>query len=320
MNLKELKDLLANAPDETDLDELLPKKEVVKVVSPDLPTEIAVNDGRYSQFKHSVNTGDLIAAMGCLKKFYDVTKRKTILLQTIGMKAQYYSGAVHPVLDDAGNPVTMNMKMWGMIKPLLDSQEYIHSSDIYNGQKVDIDFDTIRGKTFVNMPHGTIQGWLPIAYPDLGFDISKPWIELKGECPAHIKGQVVGKVILNFTERYRADFIDYFFLKNYAPDLIFAGTEKEWWDFCNTAQLSIPRLEVNDFLEIAYALREARFTMCNQSAIWNLCQALGTPRVLEMCRFADNCFPNIGEDSEGYFYQLGAEYYFRTMYNKTANK
>jgi hypothetical protein len=45
-----------------------------------------------------------------------------------------------------------------------------------------------------------------------------------------------------------------------------------------------------------------------------------TPRVLETCKWADNCQPGIGGDSVGYFYQVGAEYHFRTMYNKTANK
>ena len=106
-----------------------------------------------------------------------------------------------------------------------------------------MDFDVIRGKTFVNMPHGTIQGWLPIAFPDLSFDISKPWIELRDECPTKIRGQVAGKVILNFTERYRMK-IDYFFLQQYAPDLIFAGTEGEYAQFCNQWGLTIPRLDV----------------------------------------------------------------------------
>lgn len=318
MNIRELKELLANAPDETSLDDLLPKKEIL--VNKEVASEIPIETGGYAQFKHSVNSGDLIAAMGCLKKYYEVTKRKCIVLQALNMQAQYYSGATHPVVDEEGRYVTMNQKMWEMMKPLVESQEYVYAAETYTGQRVDIDLDVIRGKTFVNLPHGAIQGWLPLAFPDLSFDISKPWIKIDRECPANIKGQVVGKIILNFTERYRDGLLDYFFLKNYSPDLIFAGTEKEYWTFCNRFQLTIPRLEVSNFLELAYAIREARFTLCNQSMIWNLCQAMGTPRILEMCRFADNCFPNIGENSEGYFYQLGAEYHFRTMYNKTKNK
>lgn len=317
MNIGEFKKLLETAPEETDISELLPSREIVKVVSLELPTEIPMPTGECVQIRHSVNTGDLIASMGAIKKFYEITKRKAIIAQTINMQGQYYSGATHPVLDEEGRQVTFNSFMFDMAKPLIESQEYIERFEKYSGQRIDLDFDVIRSKTFVNLPHGPIQGWIPLAYPDLSFELNKPWIHLESNnCPAHIKGQVVNKVLLNFTARYRSK-IDYFFLQNYAPDLIFAGTEREHWEFCNQWQLTIPRLEVQNFLDLAYAIKEARFMVGNQSMCWGLAQAMQTKRILEMCSYADNCFPGIGEDSLGYFYQMPAEYFFRTMYNKT---
>lgn len=320
MTIAEFKKLLKSAPDDMNLEDLLPKPEPEKIlISQELPSELSPPDGRFPTIRHSVNLGDLVAAMGCVKKYYDITRRKCIVVQQINRIAHYYQGAVHPTLDEEGRAVTCNSVMFDMIKPLIDSQNYVQAFDKYSGQHIDIDFDVVRGKTFVNMPHGPIQGWIPIAFPDLSFDISKPWITVDGNCPAHIKGQVTGKVILNFTARYR-EAIDYFFLQPYAPDLIFSGTEKEHWDFCNQWNLNIPRLQITNFLDLAYALKEARFSMSNQSMLWNLAQAMGTKRILEMCRFADNCFPGIGEDSHAYFFQMGAEYNFRTMYNKTMNK
>ncbi len=319
MKLKDLKELIATGDDEFDISSILPEREVVKLVSPEIPTDIPIPDGQFANIKHSVNSGDLIAAMGCVKKYFHITKRKCDILQTVGFIARYYEGAEHPIKNESGQNVTVNQKIFDMLKPLIESQEYVNSMKPYNGQRVDVDFDVIRGKTFVNLPHGTIQGWIPLAFPDLGFDISDPWITIDDNCPAKIKGQVVGKIILNFTARYREN-IDYFFLQNYAPDLIFTGTEKEHSDFCNQWGLRIPRLEIDNFLDLAYALKEARFSVGNQSMLWNLAQSLGTKRVLEMCRFADNCFPNMGKESVGYFFQVGAEYHFRTMYNKTQNK
>lgn len=274
----------------------------------------------FTRVKHSVNLGDLYASMGAVKKYYDVTKRKVVISQKVGQEAAYYSGAEHPTKNEHGLPVCMNDKMWEMVKPLIESQEYIHAFERYEGQRIDLDFDVIRGKTFVNLPHGAIQGWLPLAFPDLSFDLSKAWITLDDNIPENIQKQVKGKVILNFTERYRNANTDYFFLKNYAPDLIFAGTEKEHWLFCNKWQLTIPRLEVNDFLELGYALKASRFLLGNQSQLWNLAEAMKTPRILEICNFAQNCIPMIGEDSFGFFHQVGVEYYYRTLYNKTANK
>lgn len=267
--------------------------------------------------KHSVNPGDLIAAMGVIKQYYDVTKKRVIVAQSTNTLASYYSGAVHPTINELGQQVCCNDKMWEMLKPLIESQEYINSFQKYDGQKIDLDFDVIRGKTFVNLPHGALQCWLVYAFPDLSFDLSKPWIILNGKCPEVIKKQVSRKIIINFTERYRNNIIDYFFLKNYAPDLIFAGTEREHWLFCNQWQLTIPRLEVNDFLELAYAIKESRFLLSNQSMNWNLAESMKTPRVLEVCQYAQNCQIMVGEHSYGFFHQVGAEYYFRKMYNIT---
>lgn len=275
---------------------------------------------RYTVFKHSVNPGDLVGAMGAIKKYYDVTKRKAVVAQSTNLLAAYYQGATHPTLSERGEMVCCNDAMWDMLKPLVESQYYVHAFEKYTGQKVDIDFDVIRGKTFVNMPHGALASWLPLAFPDLAFDMSKPWITLEGDCPAHIKEQVAGKAVLNFTERYRNNLIDYFFLKNYSPDLIFAGTEREHWLFCQKWQLDIPRLQVNDFLELTYALREARFFLGNQSMNWNICEAAKFPRILELCQFAANCQMMVGEDSFGFYHQTGVEYYFRTLHSRTINK
>lgn len=270
-----------------------------------------------SRFFHAVNPGDLMAAMGAMKKYYDSFGKKVICCQSISQMAAYYQGAVHPTVNEQGVNVCCNEPMWNMLKPLVESQEYIHSFEKYTGQKIDIDLNIIRGKTDVNLPHGSIQGWIPLAYPDLAFDISKPWIYLNGECPTNIQKQVKGKIILNFTERYRNTFIDYFFLRNYAPDLVFAGTEREHWLFCNQWQLNIPRLEVKDFLELGYAIKESRFLLGNQSFCMNLAFAMQHPRIVELCRFAQNVPHMVGEDNYGYFFQVAVEHYFRTLYNKT---
>jgi len=271
-----------------------------------------------AHFKHSVNIGDLYAAMGAMKEFYDSTGRKVILFQSTNTKAAYYPGASHPTVNSVGENVCMNEPMFEMVKPLVESQEYIDSMHPYNGQQIHVDLDVIRGKTKVNLPHGAIQGWISLAIPDLAFDMTKPWITLdKKTCPPHIRKQAKGKIILNFTERYRNTFIDYFFLKKFMPELAFIGTEKEYWLFCNQWQLSIPRIEVANFLELGHVLQESRFLLSNQSQGWNLAEAMKTPRILEICEFAQNCIHMVGKHSYGFLHQGGVEYYVRKMYNIT---
>ena len=296
------------------------KHELTSRMQNDLANSTINIPEQFTSIRHSVNIGDLISAMGTLKKYYDVTKRKIKVLQKIGLEASYYQGAVHPTVNPDGVQVCVNLKMWQMLKPLIESQYYIHSFEKYEGQKIDLDFDVIRGKTFVNLPNGMIQNWIVYAFPDLAFDISKPWVILDGKAPRHITKQVKGKVILNFTERYRNTMMDYFYLKNYTNDLIFAGTDREHWLFCNKWQLDIPKLQDKDFLEYAYALRECRFFMGVQSFGWNLAESMKVPRVLELCSYAPNCQNGIGENSFGYYHQVGNEYYFRKLFNETFNK
>jgi hypothetical protein len=296
-------------------------------IPPRLQADIATSpvitnqDEEFTRIYHAVNPGDLIAAMGAIKKYHDITKRKVIVSQSTQQLAAYYQGATHPTVNENGQNVCCNVPMWEMLKPLIESQYYVHEFEKYTGQRIDLDFNVVRGKTNVNLPNGSIQGWIPLAYPDLSFDISKPWIVLDDkDCPDNIAEQVNRKVILNFTERYRNNMIDYFFLKNYSPDLVFAGTEKEHWLFCNRWQLTIPHLKVNNFLELAYGVQRARFIMGNQSMCINIAYAMGTPRVTEICGYAQNVIHMIGDECHGFLYQAGAEYYFRTLYNKTANK
>lgn len=275
----------------------------------------------YTNIFHAVNLGDLVASMAAIKKFYDVTKRKVCVLQKIDQPAAYYQGATHPTVNSDGLNVCMNDAGFKMIKPLVESQYYIGKMEKYEGQRIDLDFNVIRGKTFCNMPNGMIQSWVMYAFPDLAIDLSKPWVELNGKCPPNILKQVKGKIILNFTERYRNPQIDYFFLKNYEPDLVFAGTERECWLFGNQWKLNnMPRLEIKDFLEYGYAIKNSRFLLGNQSFGWNISDAIKSPRILEMCSYAPNCMPFVGDDSYGFFHQVGLEYYFKTLYNKTLGK
>lgn len=288
------------------------ENEIAHSIKPETPT--------LNKIFHAVNPGDMIAAMGCIKRFYEVTGRKSIVYQSTTQLAAYYAGAVHPTVNERGENVCCNKPMFDMLKPLIESQEYISSFEEYSGQPYDLDFNVVRGKTFVNLPHGAIQNWVSLAFPDLAFDISKPWMTLPGKCPKYMKDQVQGKIILNFTERYRSGMIDYFFLKNYEPNLVFAGTEKEHYLFASKWNLNIPRLEVKNFLDLAYGIREAKFMMGNQSFNYNIACAIHSPRILEICQYAQNCIHGVGENSYGFFHQVGAEYYFRKLFNVTRNK
>jgi len=49
---------------------------------------------------------------------------------------------------------------------------------------------------------------------------------------------------------------------------------------------------------------------------WNLAEAMKTPRLLEICTFAPNCVHMVGDNSYGFLYQVGCEFWFRALYEK----
>jgi len=74
----------------------------------------------------------------------------------------------------------------------------------------------------------------------------------------------------------------------------------------------LQRLEVNDFLELAQAIKQCKFHISNQTQAFQLSQGLKTPRIVELCKIAPNVIP-IGENAYDFYAQDGLEYYFHKL-------
>ena len=217
--------------------------------------------------------------------------------------------------------------MFDMLHPLVTSQEYIEDFKVWTGEKFMINLDRIHGEVFVNMPHGSINRWLFYAFPDMACDLSKQWIKptmpdyhVNNDCTwettdlTHPMQQAKNKIIVNRTQRYHNDKITYHFLRLIQKQCLFVGTDDEYNEFCKEWSLEMPRLVVNDFLDLAQALSVCKMFLGNQSMCWNLAEAMKIRRVLEVCPFAENCIP-MGPDGYDCYYNGGMEYYVETFLN-----
>lgn len=282
-------------------------------------------------YLHNCNAGDMICALPGIREVYRKSGKKAIIYQVLDVPGYYMPGLIHSVKDEKGIQVTMNQTIFDMLRPLLLAQEYIEDFQVYAGQKIDVDLTIIRewldydpekpeippkvkqGKQFVNIPNMALPGWLMLAYPPMACDISEPWIDTPG-----LTVMDQSYIMINRTERYLNKGINYAFLKKYQKELVFTGTEREHQVFCKQFDLNFPRIAVDDFMELAEIMKMCRFFLGNQSFPWNLANALGVPRVLEMFAQAPNCQPFIGEDNYGFLQQVPLEYYFEMLYNKKA--
>lgn len=269
------------------------------------------------KFKHTVNSGDLIAALAGIRHVHRSTKKKAVIYQRLDVPGDYYPGAYHPLQDENGVQVTMTQGQWNMLAPLLLAQPYIHEVDIWEGQDFDVDLHKVREQSISTNPHGSINRWTWYADPALACSLAQQWLFVEKSdkfftLSDRSETEIEDKILVNFTDRYRNPLITYYFLKKYEDRVIFLGTDREHYMFCNKNKLSIPRLVVEDFLELAQAINQCSFVLANQSMVWNIAEALKVPRVLEVCAPAANCVP-VGENAYDFLHQGAAEFYVDRM-------
>lgn len=258
-------------------------------------------------FLSSGNAGDSIAAIPAMREFYNKTGIKPILYLRKNVPAWYYDGATHPTKSEDGKQVMLNQQMIDMLIPLFKAQPFFEDVLLYEDQEIGCDLDKIR-ETYVGMPALSINRWYFYVYPDLACDLTKPWLEI----PDSEKDLAKGKILITRTERYQNPNINYEFLKPYEDEIVFAGTMREYNVFCMNYDLNIRKLTVNNFLELAQAVKQCKFHITNQTMANQMSQGIFHPSILEVCGFAPNCIP-VGKDRYDFLAQGGLEYYFNKL-------
>ena len=256
---------------------------------------------------HHYNSGDLITILPGLKKLYRETGTKTTIYQYINFPAFYYEGADHPIKYE-GQQVCFNQETFDLMKPLIESQEYIESFREWKGEAVDLDFQITRDRKYIPMPYGDIYTWSWFVFPQLACDLSKEWLSIN-----HLfDSDFDNKIVINFTDRYRNPYIQYYFLKESEKDIIFVGTPEEHKAFNEKWNLNIEYFKVKDFLELAKIIDNCAFFLGNQSLCFHLSNAMKVPRILEVCSQFPNTMPN-GNNGYAFIYQDALSFYFNQL-------
>lgn len=262
-----------------------------------------------TSFLHNGSIGDVWASIPAMREYYRKTGKKVMLYLVNGQAAIYYEGATHPTLGDDGKTMVMlNETVIKMMLPLLRAQEFIEDASIWSNQTIMFDLNRIR-ETFVNMPNHPLSHWYFYVFPDLYADTSQVYIDV----PETEKDFAKGKVIVTRSERYLNPNISYRFLKKHQPDLLFVGTDLEYMIFkYRFGLMDLERLIINDFLELAQALKQCKFHLSNQTQAFQISEGIKIPRIAELCKFAPNVIP-MGGKAYSFYAQEGLEYLFNAL-------
>lgn len=254
------------------------------------------------RFLFCTNIGDLTYALPAMRSVCRKYNKKAVIYLRLNVKGTYYQGAVHP-----NGEVMLNRKSYEMMRPLLIVQDWIEAVEVFCGDKYDIDMDVIRQEA-IGLPNGHIARWYFLSYPDMICDLTEKWIQYTPN--PQVVELVKNSVIVNFTERYRNNYINYQFMNFVHKNvpILFVGTEKEALAFKEL----VPRtqyLKVDDFNELACAIDNCKFFMGNQSFCYALAEGLKKDRIMEYCTWAQNCFP-YGDNGYEFAKQRGVEYFY----------
>ena len=269
---------------------------------------IEITAEEFISYSHSGTLGDIIASLPAIKQGTASSGKKAIpYLKNGEPYEQPFRGTVHPTKNEHGDMVMLNTNVIEMLIPLIAAQPYIHQVKQYDDGPVQIDLDAIR-KTYCGIPVFSIQRWYFYVFPQLACDLSIPWLELSES----EKDIATGKVIINRTERYQNEKINYSFLKEYEDDLLFFGTMREYNLFCMQFNLNIKKLVIKDFLELAQAIKQSKFYLGNQSMGFQIAEGLKHPRLVELFSQAPNVTPQ-GANGYDFLAQNALEYYFKKL-------
>lgn len=260
--------------------------------------------GDFIKVKCGCPAGDLISFLSGFKQLHRQTGKKIKIYHQLNVVTESYRGSGSAFIDEENNQVAFNKKAFDLMKPLLLRQEYVADYNIYAGEEVDFDMDKIRQEIFTNQPLGSLNRWFFYAFPEMANDLSKSWVRAN---PI-----VNNKIIINFTNRHRNPWVNYYFLKEYENDIMFTGLLEESHEFNKKWNLNINYLLVEDFNELAQAMAGCKFFMGNQSFCFQLAEALKIPRLLEIFPVLPNVIP-VGENAYDAYHQSAIEYYFKKL-------
>lgn len=264
----------------------------------------------FLRFKTSSPAGDLLSLLPSIRQLYRLTGKKAIIYQALNVVGQGLQGYNQAFLNNEGESIMMSGQTFNMLLPLINYLEYVDHLEVFHGQEVDYDLDEIRLKTFTNQPLGSINRWPFYVFPETACDLSEAWIQ---DIPKHPKYIFSDKIVINFTPRYRNNWINYYFLREHQDRLLFAGLPKEHDDFCDKwGLLNLPYLQYKDFRELAIIMSDCRFYMGNATMTFQIAEGLKIPRLLETFQVLPNVIP-FGKNGFDAYHQGAMEFYFRKL-------
>ena len=242
-------------------------------------------------FLHSGQLGDLIYSLATIKELSKSHKCKLYIQINKPMPDEYNSLKKFFISKKSGD----------LILPLLKQQTFLESVEIYNGEKIDIDFDLFRDIP-INLSFYSTRWFSHLA--GINLDVNNTFLSVKPH------NSIKDKIVIHRSPRYRNAYINYKFLTN-KKNLLCIGLEKEYYELKKEVK-NLEFHDCKDFLEMAEIIKASKFYIGNMSFQYIIAEGLKVPRLLEASPDFPIVFP-VGPNAYDSYHQNHFEKFFRDL-------
>lgn len=274
---------------------------------------VEVLSNEFITYKSSSPAGDMISYLAGIRQIWKETGQKAVIYQLLNIVGEGINGVPQPYTNEQGQSIMMGKEMFDNLKPLIEAQEYVESFQEYKGEKIHIDLDQLRGGIFTNQPLGSLNRYCFYAFPQMNCDLSEAWLSYPDTWKEVKPYEDI--IFINFTNRYRNNFINYYFLKKYENRIKFIGLESEYNYFRSQWDLNIGFHICSNFLALGFVIKNCKFLLGNASMCFQIAEANKTPRILEIYQYLPNVIPT-GKDAYDVYSQSAMEFYVDKLINR----
>jgi len=224
-------------------------------------------------FKHSGDLGDIIMSLPTIRALGG----GTLYLDSKGGKGSFL------IKTDQGNKTKLNENSIKSITNLLECQSYITCVKFWNGEKIDYNLDEFRKHIkYNNLADSHLAAF------DLPFkERDEKWLT--------VDNNFIKSIIISRSCRYQSNHSfwgDFLSDPNAIKNSIFIGHELEHKVFEYAFGKQIEYRETPTLLEAAKIIHASKLTVCNQSVIYTLAEAMKVNLILEVYKPYPACIFN----------------------------
>tara|TARA_B100001123_G_C15325132_1_gene1029301 strand:- start:406 stop:1311 length:906 start_codon:yes stop_codon:yes gene_type:complete len=251
-----------------------------------------IENNKEISFLHSGQLGDLIYSLATIKELSKNHRCKLFIEINKPMSSDF---------SDSSRKVYINERSGKLILPLLKSQSFLETVDIYKNEKIDIDLNLFRSIP-INLNFYASRWFSHIC--GININVENTFLSVKPH------DTIKNKIVIHRSPRYRNEYINYKFL-NDKKNLLCIGLESEFRSLkkvINNLEFYNPK----DFLEMAEIIKASKFFVGNMSFQYIIAEGLKVPRLLEASPDFPIVFPT-GPNAYDSYHQNHFEKFFNIL-------